>query len=91
MISKDDEKVGFAMPFEMRGAVENWLNDLVGFMRKLSATSLCPAFDWRLGSRPSSRRVDIYSSCEIARNKSGIWTEGLKAPWRSSRLALRMQ
>ena len=35
MISKDKEKVLFPGIFEMRGAVEIWLNDLVSYMQSI--------------------------------------------------------
>jgi dynein heavy chain, axonemal len=34
MISKDNERVEFHMPFSMVGAVENWLNELVNWMQQ---------------------------------------------------------
>lgn len=40
MISKDREKVVFSTLFEMNGVVENWLNDLVEFMRDTLKNSL---------------------------------------------------
>eukprot|EP00981_Chlorochromonas_danica_P014351 scaffold7822_cov179-Ochromonas_danica.AAC.12 len=50
MLSKDGETVPFPLLFEMKGAVESWLNDLVKFMQMtlkgVLATSMIDAMAW---------------------------------------------
>ena len=50
MISKDKEVVPFPAPFECRGAVENWLNELVKYMqltlRNAMSMSMNDAASW---------------------------------------------
>jgi dynein heavy chain len=50
MVSKDKEVVPFPAPFECRGAVENWLNELVKYMqltlKNVLSTSMNDAASW---------------------------------------------
>ena len=78
MISKDNETVNFGTIFEMRGAVEFWLNELVKCMqltlREVLAESMIDSTAWDL-DRPREEWV-FTCAAQIALVTSQItWTE----------------
>ena len=78
MISKDKETVSFPYPFEMKGAVENWLNDLVRYqqqtLKDVLVSSMSDATGWDV-DRP--REDWVFTVCaQIGLTTSQIiWTE----------------
>ena len=78
MISKDKEVVSFHIKFEMKGAVELWLNELVGFMRftlkNVLSDSISDASGWDV-EHPREEWVFKFPA-QIALVTSQIgWTE----------------
>jgi dynein heavy chain len=82
MVSKDEEIVAFTQTFEMRGAVEDWLNDLVSFMqetlRGVLVNSIADAGAWDM-DRPREEWV-FHVPAQIALVTSQIiWTEEVES------------
>eukprot|EP00605_Chrysophyceae_sp_TOSAG23-4_P001019 GSChrysophyteH1.ASY1.ANO1.1120.1 assembled CDS len=82
MISKDQETVPFTMMFEMHGAVENWLNDLVGYMqttlREVLVNSIADAGAWEL-DRPREEWIFNVPAQIALVTSQIIWTEEVEA------------
>ena len=82
MISKDAETVPFPFLFEMHGAVENWLNDLVQFMqltlREVLVRAIADAGAWDV-DRPREEWI-FHVPAQIALVTSQIiWTEEVES------------
>ena len=83
MISKDNEKVAFHSVFEMKGAVEHWLNELVRSMqttlRLVLSQSMSDAIAWDDVNR--SREDWVFNvPAQIALVTSQVvWTEEVEA------------
>lgn len=78
MISKDKEVVPFQYIFEMKGAVEHWLNELVKFMqitlRGVLANSMHDALAWDL-DKPREDWVFTVPAQIALVTSQVIWTE----------------
>jgi dynein heavy chain, axonemal len=78
MISKDREKVDFHVNFEMHGAVEVWLNELVSFMqetlRLILIESVADAAAWEL-DKPREEWVFAFPAQIGLVTSQIIWTE----------------
>jgi len=78
MISKDRETVQFPYLFEMKGAVENWLNDLVRFqqhtLREVLVSSMSDATGWDV-DRPREEWVFTVPAQIALTTSQIIWTE----------------
>lgn len=83
MISKDNEVVPFRVPFEMKGAVENWLNELVKFMqvtlKGVLATSMTDALSWDDNKLPREDWVFTVPAQLALVTSQTIWTEEVEA------------
>eukprot|EP01038_Epipyxis_sp_PR26KG_P005405 gene5405-7492_t len=82
MISKDREIVPFPMIFEMKGAVENWLNELVKFMqltlRGVLNNSMTDATAWDL-DKPREDWVFTVPAQIALVTSQVIWTEEVES------------
>lgn len=78
MISKDHEKVNFPSIFEMKNAVESWLNELVKFMqttlRGVLNTSMEDATAWDL-EKPREEWVFTVPAQIALVTSQIVWTE----------------
>lgn len=78
MISKDKEKVNFHGTFEMHGAVENWLNELVLFMqqtlRQILIESVAEAASWELDKPREEWVFNFPAQIDLLASQI-IWTE----------------
>ena len=82
MISKDKESVAFPALFEMNGAVENWLNDLVEFMqttlREVLVTGIADAGAWELDHPREEWVFQVPAQIALVTSQI-IWTEEVEA------------
>lgn len=78
MISKDNEVVKFNANFEMRGAVENWLNELVYFMQETLCAvlmdSVGDAAAWEL-DKPREEWIFAYPAQICLLTSQIVYTE----------------
>ena len=78
MISKDGETVAFHGPFEMLGAVESWLNELVRHvqdcLRSILAGALETAANWEV-DKPRDQWVNDFCAQLVLLASQIYWTE----------------
>lgn len=83
MISKDAEIVAFPSVFEMKGAVESWLNDLVKFMqftlKGVLATSMADAMAWDDVNRTREDWIFTVPAQLALVTSQIIWTEEVES------------
>jgi dynein heavy chain len=82
MIAKDGETINFPNVFEMNGAVENWLNDLVEFMqstlRAELVSSLTDASGWDVDCPREEWVFKVPAQIALVTSQV-IWTEEVEA------------
>ena len=83
MISKDKEIIQFSYIFEMKGAVENWLNELVKNMqvtlKNILSTSMTDALAWEDINKPREEWVFNVPAQIALVTSQIIWTEEVEA------------
>jgi dynein heavy chain len=83
MVSKDRETVAFPWIFEMKGAVESWLNDLVKNMQMtlkgVLAVSMTDALAWEDINKPREEWVFNVPAQIALVTSQVIWTEEVEA------------